>query len=161
MRNQVKKGRIYYDLYQLAKKSGFHDYKNNQIMTHVLGHERWSFRVTGISRQACSEIKKAGFRRPAAYLLERDHTVRSRGETYKKIFSKNMSFKAWWDFVWEGDATIITTRHENRSDKVKSEEIIPLDWEEGFFEGQDIGFKCRVRTEGIRVKELCEQYQID
>ena len=56
-----KKARIYYDLYQLAKESGFHDYKNNQIMTHVLGHERWSFRVTGISRQACAEIAKAGF----------------------------------------------------------------------------------------------------
>ena len=128
-------------------------------MTHVLGHERWSFRVTGISKAACQEIAKCGFRKPGAYILERDHT-RHRGDAYKHVFENELKLKEWWDFVWVGDETQVVTKTENRGGGAKDENIIPLDWKKGFFEGKEIGFKVRVRTEGVKVKELCEKYEL-
>ena len=46
------------------------------------------------------------------------------------------------------------TKKENRSNE-ESSEIIPLNWQEGYFEDSGIGFKCRARTEGVMVRELC------
>ena len=150
----------YYSFYQLIKTHDFEDFKKNQIMTHVLGHERWSFRVAGISKAACREIAKCRYRRPGAYILERDHRTRRRADTYKYVFANELNVEDWWNYVWAGDETNVVTKKENRSSGTKPEEIIPLDWKEGFFEGTNVGFKVRVRTEGVKVRELCEEFNL-
>ena len=150
----LKFKKSYFEFYKKIKSSAFDDFKKNQIMTHVLGHERWSFRVTGVSVSALKEIKKSGYRHPGGGLLERDHIVRRRADTCKHIFSNEMPFNEWWEYIWDGDQTHLVTKKENRSNE-ESSEIIPLNWQEGYFEDAGIGFKCRVRTEGVMVRELC------
>ena len=79
-------------------------------MTAVLGRQAWSWRVVSISEAAIKAIAKNKFNKPSN-MLERDH-IKTRNETYKRIFKEKMPFKEWWDWVWENDKTTLITKED-------------------------------------------------
>ncbi len=101
----VDEARVLYELYLKIFETQFSAQKKKEIMTHILGHEPWSFRVTGISRAACLAIAEADFKKPVGKLA-RDHK-RPRAKTCKTVFERKHEFQEWWDYVWEGDATVL------------------------------------------------------
>ena len=149
--------RILYELYLQVFETHFGELKKREIMTHILGHEPWSFRVTAISRQACLAIARADFKKPVG-LLARDHK-RPRAKTFRTVFSRKHEFREWWGYVWEGDATVLVTREENLNSKPRGDDI-RLDWKEGYFRDANIGWRHRKKFEGQKVKEICERLRL-
>jgi hypothetical protein len=152
-----EEARAFFEIYEQIYKMKFSLQKKKEIMTHVLGHEPWSFRVTGISKKACIEVAANNFYGPKRK-LERGHK-RPRAETYRKVFEKKFEFEEWWKFVWEGDATILVTKEENKPG-AECDDFIDLNWEDGYFADAHIGWRHSKKFEGEKVREICERYNL-
>jgi len=88
--------------------------------------------------------------------LARDHK-RSRAETFREVFRSKYKFKKWWRYVWEGDETVLVTKEENNNNTERNDDI-KLNWQDGYFAGNHIGWKHRIGVEGKKVRELCEKH---
>lgn len=133
------------------------DYKKQvKLMTSVMAWEPWSWRVTGISKQARKTIIDTG----SAKGCVRDHFVAGgRNGLYKSMFyklSKPLPVSKFWKKFWVGDqCVILTSKEHNQLRSATPSNIYPLDWKQGFFACNDlVGFKCRKKTEIQMLKSI-------
>ena len=149
---------VLYEFYQLIYNSHFALPKKRSLMTAVLGYERWSWRVVGITEAAIKVIAENKFRKPSR-LLARDHTT-PRSATYSKIFSEDMlPLSDWWEWVWEHDKTIMVTNIEHHSNT--RSRIFEIDWTLGHFQSAGVaGWAHTKSREGDFVRQLVELHEI-
>lgn len=125
-------------------------------MTAALGYETWSWRVTGITKNAVLAIARNGYKKPSK-MLSRDHG-RPRSETYsEEFFAKAMPIQEWWDWVWKNDETTLMTNEEHRNPSLRSE-IYPLDPTENYFVDTEVAGWHQTKThEGAMKKNWLSQ----
>lgn len=124
-------------------------------MTAALGYETWSWRVTGITKNAVLAIARNGYKKPSK-MLSRDHG-RPRSETYsEEFFAKAKPIQEWWDWVWKNDETTLMTNEEHRNPLLRSE-VYPLDPTENYFVDTEVAGWHQTKThEGSMIKKLVE-----
>ena len=149
---------LMHQFYCLIHSSGFALSKKRTLMTSVMGYEKWSWRVVGISEEAIRAIAKHGYRKPPR-TLARDH-VKPRAETYTKIFEGDlMPLEEWWLWVWEHDKTVLMTNQEHTSRSISR--VYEIDWTLGLFQCAGLaGWSQTKAKEGTFLKNLVDQYQI-
>ena len=159
MKPTIEQQKILYEFYKLLHGSGFELMKKRSVMTAVLGYERWSWRVVGITEDAVCAIALNNFRKPSRQLA-RDHT-QSRAMTYTRIFEgKVLPFRTWWEWVWEHDKTTLMTNDEHHSREVSK--VYSIDPALGLFQSTGLaGWYHAKSKEGAFVKALIELHKIN
>ena len=134
---------------------------NNHVslMTSLLGRQRWSWRVTAVSKGAIEVLKSREFKNAKG--LQRDHFIQNRNTTYNLMLPETgepLSSEEWWKQFWHNDATVLLTKEEHHKlPKVKLM-LYKLNWEEGYFTAKKfIGFNYRKTLEGAFLKNLIER----
>lgn len=156
-----KEKRLIYEIYLLLCSSHFSHAKKRALMTAALGYETWSWRVTGITKNAVLAIAdpRNNYRKPSK-TLSRDHG-RPRSETYsKEFFAKPMPIQKWWDWVWKNDATTLMTNEEHRNPSLRSK-IYPLDPTDSYFVCAEVaGWHHTIEHEGEMIRQLIRDKRI-
>ncbi len=149
-----------YKFYELIYSSHFALAKKRTLMTTVLGHEVWSWRVVAITEDAIRAIAKNKFNKPSR-MLARDHN-QARVETYNKIFNEKMDLETWWDWIWINDETILMTNDEHhKKHNEPISKIYGLNPKLGFFTNAGlVGWQHAKGREGKFIKQLCEEHDI-
>lgn len=169
---QQKKAELY-KIYELLFDSSFTLPKKRSVITAVLGYETWSWRVVGITEEAIKAIAREKFNKPSRELA-RDH-MRTRVETYSRIFNEKMGFNEWWDWIWENDKTILMTNEEHKliakQRKIEKDEnkalqaiskIYAIDSHLSLFVDAEVaGWHQTQAREGAFLRKLCEEYKIE
>jgi hypothetical protein len=102
MEPELSRRHYFYEFYKLIYNSPFDRGKKRMVMTSALGHETWSWRVVGISKDAVFEIKNNNFNHPASK-LSRDHKI-PRSKFIDSLFVGELQdFESWWSKIWEND----------------------------------------------------------
>lgn len=129
------------------------------LMTNLFGRQRWSWRVAAISTGAIQAIKENDFRH--AKTLQRDHFIQKRDTTFKAMLPENGAMfrqDELWGYFWENDATIILTEEEHHKTPEEDIDLIPLDWQDGYFACKKlVGFDFRKTIEGALLRDILEQ----
>ena len=129
------------------------------LMTNLFGRQRWSWRVTAISTGALQAIKGNDFKH--AKTLQRDHFIQKRDTTFKAILPEDgpiLSQDELWSYFWRNDATILVTKEEHYKTPEEDIELIPLNWQDGYFACKKlVGFDYRVTIEGVLLRDIIER----
>lgn len=158
MKPSTEKQKTLYDFYKLLHGSDFELMKKRSVMTAVLGYERWSGRVVGITEDAVRAIALNNYRKPSRQLA-RDHS-QPRSHTYTRIFDGSiMPFNDWWDWVWEHDKTTLMTNEEHHSHNTST--VFSIDPTLGLFQSTGLaGWYHTKAKEGEFVKQLVVTHKI-
>jgi len=141
-----------YSLYKALYKTHFSITKKRNIMTSILGREKWSWRVVGITKEAIKKIIEYNYKVSVKKELQRDHYFQGRNQTYSEIFDKFHTFDDWWKKVWENDRTILMTKLEHSLKK--NVQIYDLDWTLGLFQcAKQVGFEYTQGREGYYINK--------
>ena len=152
MKPESSKRRNFYEFYKLIYSSPFDRGKKRMVMTSVLGHESWSWRVVGISKNAILEIKNNDFKHPSKK-LSRDHKI-PRSEFIDKLFDEKLQpFEIWWSKIWENDKTELITNIEHTSGS--RSQIFPIDPSLCLFQSKMAGWQHTKKKEGEFIRQLC------
>ena len=133
-----------YELYKAVFKSTLSQSHKEKILGTIFAYEPWSWRVVGISKKALKEFVDNSFNYKSG-IFQRDHCFQARITTFRKMLKNLMTYEEWWTWFWKNDKTVLVTKteHHKKSYNFK-EDIIPIDWKEGFFQcAKTIGFEYK------------------
>jgi len=151
----LEEKKLMYSFYLLTFDSSFGLAKKRHIMGSVLAHEKWGWRVVGITKKAILKIAENNYRLPNG--LQRDHFKRSRSETFNELFECKYDISGWWNLIWDGDETILMTKEEHDKHKeLDNRDVIEVDYRLGYFVNSYVGIKFGRHKEGVFVKCLYE-----
>ena len=150
-----------YELYKAVFKSTLSQSHKEKILGTIFAYEPWSWRVVGISKKALKEFVDNSFNYKSG-IFQRDHCFQARITTFRKMLKNLMTYEEWWTWFWKNDKTVLVTKteHHKKSYNFK-EDIIPIDWKEGFFQcAKTIGFEYKKKNEGKFLEKLAKKYKI-
>ena len=150
-----------YELYKAVFKSTLSQSHKEKILGTIFAYEPWSWRVVGISKKALKEFVNNSFNYKSG-IFQRDHCFQARITTFRKMLKNLMTYEEWWTWFWKNDKTVLVTKteHHKKSYNFK-EDIIPIDWKEGFFQcAKTIGFVYSKKNEGKFLEKLAKEYKI-
>ena len=152
----IEEKELMYSFYLLAFDSSFGLSKKRHIMGSVLAHEKWGWRVVGITKKAILKIQQENYNLPKG--LQRDHFKRSRAETFNELFDRKHSIDDWWNLIWDGDETILMTKDQHDKHNILDcREIIEVDYRLGYFVNSFVGIKFSRLRDGVFVQNLYEK----
>ena len=158
----IKQRKAIYDLYKVIIECELPEHKKQLLLTVSFGYEKWSWRVVGITKQAIIEFAKNDYKYKTR-TFNRDHFYQERHVTFSLMLKNIIPFNDWWSLFWENDRTILVTskEHGNKHKLKLEEEIIPIDWESGYFTSNPrAGFSFTKKREGQLIKELIKKHDI-